>query len=66
MITKKITTKKCRYSRLDGDHDCMNGADEANCTQTTSEPNTRIENIMPTCHDWMYQCENDKCVPYWW
>lgn len=21
---------------------------------------------MPTCHDWMFQCTNDRCVPHWW
>lgn len=50
----------------DGDLDCLNGADEQNCSHTTTEPSTKVDNIMPTCHDWMYQCENEKCVPYWW
>lgn len=22
--------------------------------------------IMPTCHDWMFKCGNNRCVPYWW
>lgn len=21
---------------------------------------------MPTCHDWMFRCGNERCVPYWW
>lgn len=19
-----------------------------------------------TCHDWMFKCSNNKCIPYWW
>lgn len=51
----------------DGDQDCTNGSDELNCTTSTStESNHKIDNIMPTCHDWMFQCKNDRCVPHWW
>lgn len=52
---------------LDGDTDCSNGSDEQNCNHTSTESSVhKIDNIMPTCHDWMFQCKNDKCVPYWW
>lgn len=57
----------CRFIFKDGDKDCMNGRDEENCTHSTStESNHKTDNIMPTCHDWMYQCNNDRCVPHWW
>lgn len=52
---------------IDGDSDCTNGKDEENCTTSaSSDSNHKTDNIMPTCHDWMFQCSNDKCVPHWW
>lgn len=54
------------FSWKDGDKDCTNGHDEANCTTTSTEPNSKTDNIMPTCHDWMFHCHNDRCVPNWW
>lgn len=40
--------------------------DEENCTASTAEPPSKIDNVMPTCHDWMFHCKNDRCVPNWW
>lgn len=55
-----------KYFCIDGDQDCSNGKDEENCTTSATDPNHKTDNIMPTCHDWMFQCSNDKCVPHWW
>lgn len=60
---------RCIYStwKCDGDKDCLNGKDEENCTTSIPpETNHKTDNIMPTCHDWMFQCSNDRCVPHWW
>lgn len=50
---------------LDGDKDCQNGRDEENCPTTTELPH-KTDVAAPTCHDWMFHCGNDRCVPYWW
>lgn len=65
----KCNDGRCIYStwRCDGDKDCIEGDDEHNCTTIGStDTNHKTDNIMPTCHDWMFQCSNDKCVPHWW
>lgn len=55
------------FSDLDGDYDCNNKADEENCNTTTSTNLPNVPDIMiPTCHDWMFRCQNERCVPYWW
>lgn len=55
-----------RLWKCDGDRDCENGADEANCptipTYLPSQPTVPVL----TCHDWMFKCANERCVPYWW
>lgn len=60
-------THRCIYKSwaCDGDRDCDDGSDEFNCTTTTASP---FVPIMPTnsCNDWMFMCNNKKCVPYWW
>ncbi|KAJ8687024.1 hypothetical protein QAD02_022818 [Eretmocerus hayati] len=63
-------THRCIYKSwvCDGDGDCPNNADESNCT--VSEPDRPIPYppLTPTnsCNDWMFTCNNKKCVPYWW
>lgn len=58
---------KCIYKswRCDGDKDCANGADEENCTSTVS-PSRNIFFPTNACHDWMFRCNNNKCIPMWW
>ncbi len=47
----------------------QDGSDEQNCT-TTAAPNNKKPgpNFIPsdTCHDWMFRCSNNKCIPSWW
>lgn len=51
----------------DGDKDCEHGEDEFNCTSTEhTVPTPAPDSMMPQCHDWMFQCANSRCVPYWW
>lgn len=58
---------RCIYKtwKCDGDPDCRNGADEANCTEPTIIK-SQTPPISPTCHDWMFRCGNQRCIPYWW
>lgn len=70
-VRKFVTLPDIDFNSLfctaDGDYDCTNKADEENCNVTTS---TNIPNLpdslIPTCHDWMFKCQNLRCVPYWW
>lgn len=59
-----------RTWECDSEKDCADGADEANCTNLTpSKPNSKTPpGYFPedTCHDWMFKCSNNKCIPYWW
>ncbi|KAG4075464.1 hypothetical protein HA402_015117 [Bradysia odoriphaga] len=60
---------RCIYQtwKCDGDYDCHNKADEENCNVTSSTNVPHLPDlIIPTCHDWMFRCQNERCVPYWW
>lgn len=47
----------------DGEKDCGNGEDEANC-KPPGVP--KIPAPSAQCHDWMFKCNNGECVPSWW
>ena len=68
LFTCSSKTRRCIYQSwvCDGDVDCSDGSDEANCTRTTIP--SLLPPILPTntCNDWMFMCNNKKCVPYWW
>lgn len=48
----------------DGEKDCANGEDEANCKPM--EEKTKPTASAAQCHDWMFKCSNGECVPSWW
>ena len=52
----------------DGEPDCADKSDEANCTTTTdtTSKKTPINFDSNNCQDWMFKCANSKCVPFWW
>lgn len=52
----------------DGEPDCADKSDEANCTTTsdTTSKKTPINFDSSNCQDWMFKCSNNKCIPYWW
>ncbi|XP_060532386.1 sortilin-related receptor-like isoform X2 [Cylas formicarius] len=63
-------TNRCIFNTwvCDGDKDCTNGKDEENCTKTEI-PKTPSNTFLPknnTCQDWMFKCQNDRCIPFWW
>lgn len=63
---------KCIYKTwwCDGDTDCEGGIDEKNCTTKPPKPVTPSSegSFFPSivCHDWMFKCANNKCIPTWW
>lgn len=68
-------SNRCIYKSwlCDGDKDCPDGRDEKNCStnagNTADNPNKNIDQFTAhngTCHDWMFKCNNQKCIPYWW
>ncbi|XP_044254445.1 sortilin-related receptor-like isoform X1 [Tribolium madens] len=64
-------SNRCIYKTwvCDGDKDCPNGSDEVNCTTPAISVTIDPDQFIPkngTCQDWMFRCQNQRCIPYWW